>query len=219
VKRSRPRTVVARRFTGLLNRRLLAPMLAYPQKARRDQFETTGVPPRRIVLLGDRLTESGNWEEWFPAQRVLNRGIGGDHTAEVLSRLDSAIDDPLGVLLLIGTNDLAAAVPLNETLANLRGILSGIEARAPGASVVVQSVMPRGRSYAQEVRRLNLGYQDVVAEATKSVRYLDLWPTLAEDDGSLRQDLTFDKLHLNGQGYREWVALLRPIVEEWSRSR
>ncbi|MCU1680520.1 MAG: hypothetical protein JWQ81_1259 [Amycolatopsis sp.] len=194
-------------------------MLAYPQKARRDQFESTGAPPRRIVLLGERLTESGNWEEWFPDQPILNRGIGGDHTAEVLSRLDSAINEPLGVLLLIGTNDVAAAVPLDESLANLRGILSGIEVRAPGTPVVVQSVMPRGRSYAQEVRRLNIGYQEVVAEAAESVRYLDLWPALAADDGSLRQDLTFDKLHLNGQGYREWVALLRPIVEAWGRSR
>jgi len=216
MNRTRPRSAVARRFTGLVNQRLLGPMLAYPQRARRDQFETTGVPPRRIVLLGDRLTESGNWEEWFPGQPVLNRGNGGDHTADVLSRMDSAINDPLGVLLLIGTNDIAAAEAHDDAAANLRKILSEIESRAPGTPVVVQSVMPRASSYANEVRRLNRSYRDVVAEATDSVSYLDLWPTLAADDGSLRADLTLDKLHLNGRGYREWVAVLRPIVEKWS---
>lgn len=214
--RTRPRSALRRRFTGLLSRRVVAPMLAYPQQARRDQFEATGVPPRRIVLLGDSITEFGNWDEWFPTQPILNRGIGGETTADVLSRLDTAINDPRGVLLLIGTNDLSAAVPRDEIVANLRAILSGIEGRAPGVPVVVQSVMPRSRPYAQEVRGLNLDYQAVVAEAVTPVRYLDLWPTLSADDGSLRRDLTRDKLHLNGHGYREWAALLRPIVENWS---
>lgn len=216
---TRPRSAVRRQVTGLLNRRLLGPILAYLQNARRDQFEATGVPPRRIVLIGDRLTEAGNWDEWFPDQPVLNRGNGGDHTAEVLARLDSAINDPLGVLLLIGTNDLTVATPLDDTLANMREILREIERRAPGVPVVVQSVLPRGRSYAQEVRELNLGCQEVVAEAGKSVTYLDLWPAFEADDGSLRPDLSPDKLHLKGQGYREWVALLRPIIEEWAQSR
>ena len=218
MNRTRPRSAVSRQFTGLLNRRLLGPIVGYLQRARLDQFETTGVPPRRIVLLGERLTEAGNWDEWFPGHPVLNRGNGGDHSADVLSRLDSAINDPLGVLLLIGTNDIAAAQARDETLANLREILSEIETRAPGTPVVVQSVMPRGASYADEVRALNRGYQQVVAEATTSARYLDLWPTLASADGSLRAELTPDKVHLNGRGYREWAAVLRPIIEEWSKT-
>ncbi|NEA36930.1 GDSL-type esterase/lipase family protein [Streptomyces sp. SID13031] len=154
----------------------------------------------------------------FPAQPILNRGIGGEKTADLPCRLDTAINDPRGVLLLIGTNDLTAAVARDEILANLREILSGIESRAPGVPVVVQSVMPRSRSYAREVRELNLGYQAVVSEAVTPARYLDLWPTLSADDGSLRRDLTRDNLHLNGNGYREWAALLQPIVDNWSLS-
>ncbi|WP_328609528.1 GDSL-type esterase/lipase family protein [Amycolatopsis sp. NBC_00345] len=219
MNRTRPRSALARQVTGVLNRRVLGPMLAYLQNARRDQFEATGVPPRQIVLIGDRLTEAGNWDEWFPGRPVLNRGNGGDHTAEVLARLDSAVHDPLGVLLLIGTNDISAAVAPGETLANLRAILREIERLAPDAPVVVQSVLPRSRSYAREVRELNRGYQEVVAEAAKRVTYLDLWPALGADDGSLRKELTPDQVHLNGQGYREWVTLIRPIIDEWSRSR
>jgi len=135
----------------------------------------------------------------------------------VLDRLDSAINDPLGVLVLIGTTDISAALPRSETLMNLRKILSGIETLAPGTPVVVQSVLPRSTPYAQEVRALNCGYQEVVGEATGPVRYLDLWPMLAAEDGSLRADLTPDKLHLNGRGYHEWVGVLRPIIQELSR--
>ncbi|MFC8823979.1 hypothetical protein ACFT9I_01280 [Streptomyces sp. NPDC057137] len=55
------------------------------------------------------------------------------------------------------------------------------------------------RSYAHEMRELNPGCQEIVAEASKSVTYLGLWPTRGADDGSLRRNLTPDQVHLNGR--------------------
>ncbi|MEV8403787.1 hypothetical protein [Streptomyces niveus] len=58
---------------------------------------------------------------------------------------------------------------------------------------------PLNRPYAHEMRELNPGYQEIVAEASKSVTYLGLWPTRGADDGSLRRNLTPDQVHLNGR--------------------
>src|SRR5919199_5722857 len=44
-----------------------------------------------IVMLGDSLTEEGNWTEVLPGWRVINRGIGGDTSAGVLKRLSEVI--------------------------------------------------------------------------------------------------------------------------------
>jgi lysophospholipase L1-like esterase len=181
------------------------------QEHRRLQFGATGAHPDRVVFLGDSISEFGLWSEWFPDVPVLNRGIGGETSAQVLARLDTAIDSPRAVVLLVGTNDLTAGVPEDDIVANIRAILDGIEQRAPGTPVLLQSVMPRTADFASEVRALNERCRRL-SESASTVRYVDLWPLLAADDGTLRPEYTLDRLHLNGEGYRAWVSALRPLL-------
>ena len=51
--------------------------------------ELNGMPD--IVMLGDSLTEWGNWHELVPEFRVINRGIAGDTSSGVLDRLEEVI--------------------------------------------------------------------------------------------------------------------------------
>ena len=74
--------------------------------------------------------------------------------------------------------------------------------------------MPRTVRYRDEIRALNRRYQDLATAAGPHVRYLDLWPALATSEGALRPEYTVDALHLNGPGYRAWVAELQPVVAE-----
>jgi len=60
-----------------------------------------------IVMLGDSLTEWGNWHELVPEHRVINRGIAGDTSSGVLDRLQEVIERrPKVVFVMIGTNDI-----------------------------------------------------------------------------------------------------------------
>lgn len=186
--------------------------LSVQQEHRRSQFGALHPAPGRVVFLGDSITELGIWEEWFPEVPVLNRGISGEVSGQVLARIDSAIHEPAAVFLLIGTNDLAYDVPPARIAENVRLIIEGIRTRAPGTPVVVQSVMPRALGYRAEVQDLNRRYQDLVERQCPDVTYLDLWPALATPAGTLRSEFTADKLHLNGAGYAAWVDLLRPSV-------
>lgn len=203
-----------------LVRRILVPpllavahrLLAADQQHRASQFAAVGVAPGRVVFLGDSITHGGLWDEWFPDVAVLNRGIGGERSDEVLRRLDTAINEPTAVFLLIGTNDIMALKPLDEIAANVAAILDGIEQYAPGTPVFVQSVMPRGAAYRDEVRALNRRYVDLVARRPEYIRYVDLWPALATEAGVLNPQFTRDRLHLNGLGYRAWVMILEPLV-------
>jgi lysophospholipase L1-like esterase len=193
---------------------VISSLLRTTQVARRTQFEVLGPARGHLVMLGDSITEGGNWDEWFPDSRVVNRGIGGELSGQVLARLHTAIDRPRAVFLLIGTNDLAFDIPQQEIAHNVESILATIERTAPGTPVVVQSVMPRALAFRDEILALNQRYRDVVAAAPEHARYLDLWPALATPEGALRPELTEDKLHLNGSGYVEWVEALRPILTE-----
>jgi lysophospholipase L1-like esterase len=209
------RSFVSRSITGPLIRVLMRATFEH----RRSHFEAVGAPPGRIVFLGDSITELGLWEEHYPAAAVLNRGSSGEVSTQVLQRLDSAINEPAAVFVLIGTNDLAADHPESAIAANLGRIVDGIEQRAPGTPVYVQSVMPRRLRWRSEVQSLNHRYQEIVAGRGDHVRYLDLWPVLATARGELRPEFTSDGLHLNGAGYRAWTALLEPYVSAVAATR
>jgi lysophospholipase L1-like esterase len=208
-------------FSPDLVRRLVepvAPLLARTllrrgQVMRASQFAQFPPPDGQVVLLGDSITELGLWQEWFAGMPVLNRGIGGESSADLLRRLETAIGRPTAVFLLIGTNDLTLGVTLQEIVGNVRTLLAEVERRAPGTPVVVQSVMPRTRRYRDDVRLLNRAYQAIVGAAGDHVEYLDLWPALADERGELRKAFTEDRLHLNGPGYAAWVDVLRPRLE------
>lgn len=62
---------------------------------------------KRIVFLGDSMTEGAKWQELFDEKRVVNRGISGDVTYGLYARLDEVIQArPLKVFLLCGVNDI-----------------------------------------------------------------------------------------------------------------
>jgi lysophospholipase L1-like esterase len=207
-------------FSPDLVRRLLAPigraiaprLFGGQQRMRASQFAALTPAPRQVVFLGDSITEGGLWQEWFTGLPALNRGIGGETSADLLRRVDTAIHDPAGVFLLIGTNDLSAGISLAEIVRTVRALLDEIERRAPGTPVVVQSVMPRTARFRDDIRLLNGAYRALVDAAPVHVQYLDLWPALADEQGLLRSEFTEDGLHLGGAGYAAWVDVLRPHV-------
>ena len=174
------------------------------------QHEELPLSGGEVVFLGDSITAGGLWHEWFPNAPVVNRGIGADTTTGVLARLDTAVRSPSKVFLLIGTNDIGMHHPSEITFSNARKIVEGIRRKAPEATLVIQSVMPRAAKYRDKITRLNDIYLALADEFGAS--YLDLWPMLSDDNGALRKEYTLDNLHLNGLGYKSWAGILRPLI-------
>ncbi|MEF2978160.1 SGNH/GDSL hydrolase family protein [Subtercola sp. YIM 133946] len=166
-----------------------------------------------LVFLGDSLTAHGRWQEWFPDYDVHNLGVGGDTTDDVRARLDDVVAlNPGTVVLLIGTNDLGnKRRSVEHVVQNIETILAVLRAELPDAEILLESVMPRGAEFADEVREINRH----IWQFASSVRthYLDLWPALATAEGELNPEYTDDGLHLNEQGYRAWLDELEPALE------
>jgi lysophospholipase L1-like esterase len=198
-----------RLFAPLL-RRVLGRHIAM----RRSQFEALPKRRGRVVFLGDSITEDGLWDEWFPDLPTLNRGIGGDSVGGVLDRVDSALHEPRAVSVLVGTNDLAGlgrSHRVGDIAEQMDALLAGIRAAAPDALLLVNGVMPRSKSLADDIEQLNRRYEELAAR--HGAVYVDLWPALVGPDRALRKDATSDGTHLNGAGYGIWVDILRPHLE------
>lgn len=166
------------------------------------QFAALSSSPDDVVFLGDSITELSRWHELFPGAPVRNRGISGDTTDGVLRRLDQiTAGKPAKVFLLIGTNDLLWDTPEEEIAGNIERIVDRIATESPTTEIYVQSVLPRGIDYRENVETLNAM---VRARLGSDATWIDLYPLFLADDGSIRDDLANDELHLLGPGYVIW---------------
>lgn len=167
-------------------------------------------PP--LILLGDSITAAGPWRQAFPQRMVVNAGIPGDTSADLLARLDSL--PPLAgstVVLMAGINDILqdrpAAAVADRLLAVRRGLLERGAAR-----VVVMATLPC------EAARWGPRCLAAVAELNRcllkplpAADVLDLRPALS-DAGGLRRAMGIDGLHLNEAAYRIWIQRLKAMV-------
>ena len=66
------------------------------------------VVPDNYLFLGDSLTDYFDLETYFPGQPVVNSGIAGNTTDQILASMKTRVYDynPSKIFLLIGTNDL-----------------------------------------------------------------------------------------------------------------
>ncbi|MET0974095.1 MAG: GDSL-type esterase/lipase family protein [Leifsonia sp.] len=173
--------------------------------------------PRSIVFVGDSLTAAGRWDEWFPDLAVLNHGVAGDTTDDVIARVDAVVESaPDAVVLLAGTNDVAWRKSVDHIGRNLETIIAELRKRLPDGRILVISVLPREAEHAATIRDVNRHVRQFAA--TVHAHYLDLWPVLADEDGGLRAEFSEDRLHLLDAGYDAWRRELEPAVRDMLES-
>jgi N-acetylglucosamine-6-sulfatase len=165
-----------------------------------------------IAFVGDSITAHGDWQAWFPDREVHNFGVSGDTTDDLIARTDEiVVAQPAEVALLIGTNDLGTRQSVEHLVRNVEFLLVTLRRELPGARMLVQSVMPRGVEFADQVQDANRHLRQFAPSV--NAQYLDLWPALATQDGQIDPKFSDDRLHLTEAGYQAWLDELRPALD------
>ncbi|HTL69152.1 MAG TPA: GDSL-type esterase/lipase family protein [Lacunisphaera sp.] len=186
---------------------------------RRTEFAAHAKEDRHaLVFLGDSITQG--WgprlAAAFPTLKVANRGISGDTTRGVLIRLqqDVLALDPAGVVLLIGTNDLADKATPEMIAGNITLLLDAMQRHNPSMPVILCEVFPsspeKDRAPA-DIKRINYLLRSV-ARGRPQVTYLDTWTLFAGPDGNAKPGEFPDLLHPNDAGYAKLAGALRPAL-------
>lgn len=73
------------------------------------ELENGPADPKRVVFMGDSITDIWHLADFFPGKPYVNRGIGGQVTSQMLVRMYADVIDlkPAAVIILAGTNDVA----------------------------------------------------------------------------------------------------------------
>jgi len=179
-----------------------------------------------VVFFGDSITDGWDAEQfptWFPGRHYINRGIGGQTTAQMLIRLrpDVLSLKPKVIVLLAGTNDIAGNTgpTTNDDIVQNVAAISELAA-ASGVKMVLASVLPISSYHTkpddkpQTIRRpmtritaLNDWMKAYAAEHGHV--YLDYFSAMTDPSGLLRSELSADDLHPNQDGYK----IMAPLAE------
>ena len=177
----------------------------------------------RVVFLGDSITDGWRLNEYFPEDKeLINRGISGQITGEMLGRMQEDVInlEPKAVLILAGTNDLARGVSLRTIENNLTMIADLAEfhkIKPLFASVLPVSDYHRNTNpaFAQSKRRspnlirdLNDWIKGMCDE--RHFVYVDYYSAMVDNAGFMPADMADDGLHPNAKGYR----VMAPIAME-----
>jgi lysophospholipase L1-like esterase len=173
--------------------------------------------PYLIIFVGNSITEGCNWAELFSNPRIINRGVGGDTTKGVLTRLPEILNSkPSKIFLNIGTNDLGMNMRLEHIIQNYEAILDLIQTSSPTTKVYVQSVLPTN-NHPERNNDSIIALNSQIKELTeiKSIKYINLYDSYLDTNGNLKIEFTYDGLHLKREGgYEIWKTLIEKDVNE-----
>jgi lysophospholipase L1-like esterase len=191
----------------------------YPQRV--AEFLKEPVVENKIIVLGNSITQIGDWKKLMKDSTVINRGIGGDITFGVLKRLDDIIvRKPSKLFLLIGINDIGKDIPDTVIADNIRKIIGRLQQETPSTKIYVESILPvnpdiqgfpQHYDKQEHILRTNKMIRNVAQQL--NVPFINIHDLLTDAQGRLDAKYTQDGLHLNpkGKGYTIWVNYLRKM--------
>jgi lysophospholipase L1-like esterase len=197
---------------------------------RYGEMDSRTSPPQpdkpRVVFLGDSITDGWRLNEYFPDRDVINRGISGQITGQMLGRMESDVIKlkPAVMLVLGGTNDIARGVPVSTIEDNLMAIADLADFHQ--IKLILASVLPVS-DYHKDV---NPNYEMTRTRPPATIRalndwmktfsarrdfmYLDYYSRMVDADGYLKADIADDGLHPNSLGYRIMAPLALEAIDK-----
>jgi lysophospholipase L1-like esterase len=178
----------------------------------------------RVVFFGDSITDGWKLAQYFPGKSYVNRGIGGQTTAQMLVRLFPDVIElkPAVLVILAGTNDVAR----NNGPQTMKQITDNFEAMTElaqlhGVKVVLSSVLPvsdytqrqqTARRPPADVLKLNEWLKEYAAK--KGAGYLDYFSATVDAKGLLKDGISGDGLHPNPKGYEIMAPLAEAAIQK-----
>lgn len=165
-----------------------------------------------VAFLGDSLTDGYNVETYYPQYLVSNRGISGETTIGLESRLQISIYDlkPKVAVMLIGANNM------DTMFDNYEEILKGFKENLPNTKIILLSLTSMSGEWGKKNQLATYNNVKIKMLAEKySFAYVDLYSALLNlESGEIFSEYTTDGGHLTNLGYEVLTKEITPAVEK-----
>ena len=166
-----------------------------------QKVASTGPGRYDLLLIGDSPAQGWPADSLSPL-RVANFGVGGDQTQHVLWRLatpELVKIKPRKVLVVVGTNNLAAGNPPCAIIEGIKEIFTRISANWPAAQIVYLDIPPRGPNYTyRNDARLEI---NSTISLLRDIKDINVDERITCDWQSSCNNYSDDRLHFSTAGY------------------
>jgi lysophospholipase L1-like esterase len=185
------------------------------------------IDPKRVVFMGDSITDSWLLADAFPGKPYVNRGISGQTTAQMLVRMypDVIALRPAAMVLLAGTNDIAGNNGPQTLDMIKQNLMAMVElAQVHNIKVILCALTPvsdkvparDGRKQSErrpppDILKLNAWLEEYAAKI--KAPYVDYHSAVADAQGELGRGYTDDGLHPNARGYQLMQAAIAKALD------
>ena len=179
-----------------------------------------------ILFVGDSITEcweregAALWKRLFVPMKAVNFGVSGDRTESILWRMEdtelAVKTPPRYCVLLAGTNNIGrweGKQPAEETVKGIREVAVRLLKRFPETRLILMEVTPYGPHPSAPLRKR----QEEINERLRGLKLprttiLSINGRLLNADGTFREGMFRDKVHLTAKGYQAWAEALMPLL-------
>jgi len=200
---------------------LIEPIPSYTYMAYRQMAIhslVNGIAGFEIVMLGDSITEWGNWNALLNRVDVANFGIGGDRASYLKYRLfDVYLANPKKCFLMIGINDFTGNDTVDNVFNNYISIIEDI--REHNIEIIIQSTLYLSETVSKSYPHIGNNWENINVKvdnlnkllikycSENDLKYLNLNEILAKDK-MLEEQNTPDGIHLNETAYEKWKDIV-----------
>lgn len=163
----------------------------------------------RMVMLGNSLTQRGDWKKLFGSSDVVNQGIGSDITLGFIHRIDYVFRlKPEVCIIEGGANDLVHHVSKEDIIQNLAVLIDTL--RHEGITPILNTVTLATKEYRyldpnifnREINDLNEAIKSLAKE--KKVPLIDLNPIVSDGIFRIKKYAVKDGIHYTTEAYLLW---------------
>ena len=118
-----------------------------------SKMETKEVVKKdKIIFLGDSITHRYDLKKYYDNKNIINQGIEGNTTEDVLERLQTGVYDynVKKVILLIGTNDIGDQ---EDPIENIKLIINKIKSHDNSIEIIVESIYPINNTKNSKIKK------------------------------------------------------------------
>lgn len=163
-----------------------------------------------VLMLGDSITGRGEWKKLLEKEHLINLGIDGDTTTDILNRVDSVLEiNPKVVFFMAGVNDLCSSIPYDVVLENYIKIINKLKSN--NIEVIVQAIfITQMKVVNKKVYEFNTLIENYCEK--ENITFINLNEYFVNEEGLLKEDLTTDGLHLGLKAYKVWAYKIKQYI-------
>lgn len=198
----------------------LAQQLKWDQKMERYEKLDSMNPPKKDLILFVGSSTVENWktvEKDFPGRVVINRGISGSKTIDLINYKDRLITPyhPKQIFIYEGDNDIGYKWEPEEILGQIKKLFSIVRKERPEAEIIFISIKPsiRRMKDKERIEKTNLLVKEFV-EKQANAAYADVYNAAFTAKGELcPEHYREDGLHLTAEGYEVWKKVVSKFIK------